>query len=265
MELGLAGRTAVVLGSTAGLGFAVARALRAEGARVAISGRDAARLARAAEELGAVPGAGGARREILAETLDVRDREALEAHLARAAERMGPVDVLVTSSGGPPHASALEVDDAGLEEAFELLVRPAIHAVQAVLPGMRRRGFGRIVGLTSLAVRQPIANLVYSNVMRTGLTAYFKSLAGEVARDGVLVNTVCTGYFDTERLTELLRVNAAKRGTSLEAERAQAHARIPLGRLGAPRELGDLVAFLCSERARHITGEVIKIDGGQYI
>jgi 3-oxoacyl-[acyl-carrier protein] reductase len=256
MDLGLKGKTAVVLGSTSGLGLAVARALLAEGAHVALSGRDTARLERAESELAAPRGA------LLAEVLDVRDRAAVERHVARATERLGPVGVLVTNSGGPPHASALEVDDAGLDAAFELLVRSAIHAVQAVLPGMRARRWGRIVGLTSLAVRQPIPNLAYSNVMRSGLTAYFKSLASEVARDGVLVNTICTGYFDTERLTELFAANAAKRSTTPAAERAAAEARIPAGRLGAPRELGELVAFLCSERASYVTGVALPLDGG---
>ncbi len=256
MDLGLAGKTAVVLGSTSGLGLAVARALLLEGARVAISGRDAGRLRRAEGELATQ------RERVFAEVLDVRQRAALEAHVRRVVERFGPVDVLVTNSGGPPHATALEVDDAGLDAAFELLVRPAIHAVQAVLPDMRARRWGRIVGLTSLSVRQPIPSLVYSNLMRSGLTAYFKSLASEVAQDGVLVNTVCTGYFDTERLEELFAANAAKRGTSVETERAQTNARIPLGRLGDPREFGDFVAFLCSERCSYLVGAALPYDGG---
>ncbi len=256
MDLGLKDRVAVVFGSTSGLGLAVARALLDEGARVAISGRDPARLERALAELGVH------RDRVFGEVLDVRDREQVRAHCARAAERLGPLAILVTNSGGPPPATALEVEDEGLDQSFELLVRPMIHAVQAVLPGMRARRFGRIVGLTSIAVRQPIATLVYSNMLRTALTAYFKSLAGEVAKDGVLVNTVCTGMFATERLEELFAANAERRKTALESERAQATARIPIGRLGDPRELGAFVAFLCSERCSYLTGAALPYDGG---
>ncbi len=256
MDLGLKGRTAVVLGSTSGLGFAVARALLEEGARVAISGRDPRRLAAAMGEL-AEHG-----ERALGEVLDVGDRDRLRAHLANAAERLGPIAVLVTNSGGPRPATALEVNDEGLDESFDLLVRAMIHAVEAVLPGMRALRWGRIVGLTSIAVRQPIPTLVYSNLMRSGLTAYFKSLAGEVAKDGVLVNTVCTGLFATDRLEELFAANAERRKTTLEAERAQAIVRVPLGRLGYPCEFGAFVAFLCSERCSYLTGTALPYDGG---
>ncbi len=256
MDLRLKEKTAVVLASSSGLGLAVARSLLAEGARVALSGRDPARLARALEELGAH----GAR--VWGETLDVTDARALRAHVERAAERLGPIQILVTNSGGPPPASALEVDDQGLERAFELTLRSAVRAVQCVLPGMRERRWGRIVGLTSSSVRVPIPTLVYSNVMRAGLTGYFKSLAGEVAREGVLVNTVCTGSFATERLEELFRSLARKSGRSATEERAAFVQRIPLGRLGDPAEFGDFVAFLCSERCSFLTGAALPYDGG---
>jgi len=256
MDLGLAGRTAVVLGSTDGLGLAVARALLEEGARVAVSGRDPDRLARALEGLGEH----GPR--VLGEPVDVTDAEVLRAHLRRVAERLGPVDVLVTNSGGPPPGPAADFDDAGMDRAFDVTLRFAVTAVGEVLPAMRRRGWGRIVGLTSIAVRQPIAGLAYSNVMRSGLTAYFKTLAGEVGRDGVLVNTVCTGLFGTARLEELFRVRAERGGTSVEEERARSLGGIPLGRLGEPLELGRLVAFLASERCSYLTGAALPYDGG---
>ena len=256
MELGLSNRSAVVLASTSGLGLAVARALLEEGARVALSGRDEGRLAAARGELARH----GER--VFLEAVDVTDGAALRAHLDRAAQRFGPVQILVTNAGGPPPASATEVTDAGLDAAFELTLRSAVRAVEHVLPGMRAARWGRIVGMTSISVRQPIPTLVYSNVMRSGLTAWFKSLAGEVAADGVLVNTICTGLFKTERLEELFLANAAAKGTTPGAEEAEATERIPLRRLGEPREFGDLVAFLCSERCSYLNGVALAYDGG---
>jgi 3-oxoacyl-[acyl-carrier protein] reductase len=257
MELGLADKAAVVLASTSGLGLATARALLAEGASVAVSGRDPARLARARAAL-----AEHGQRAWCA-ALDVTDRAALAAHLAEAARRFGrPIQVLVTNAGGPPPATALEVDDERLQRTFELTLRSAIHAIQGVLPGMRAARWGRIVALTSSSVRVPIPSLVYSNTMRAGLTAYLKSLAAEVAKDGVLVNSVCTGAFATERIEELFAAQARKSGRSIEEERAAYVAKIPLGRLGRPEELGDLVAFLCSQRCGYMSGVALGYDGG---
>jgi 3-oxoacyl-[acyl-carrier protein] reductase len=257
MDLGLRDRVAVVLASSAGLGLAVARALLEEGARVAISGRDPERLRATGREL-AVHG-----ERVFAEPMDVTDGAALRAHVDAAAKRFGrPVQVLVTNAGGPPPATALDVEDDALQRSHELTLRSAIHAVQAVLPAMRASRWGRVVGLTSSSVRVPIPTLVYSNVMRAGLTAYFKSLAGEVAKDGVLVNTVCTGAFATDRIEELFRNLAKKSGRSIEEERAAYVARIPVGRLGDPAEFGSFVAFLCSERASFLTGVALSYDGG---
>lgn len=260
MDLGLGGKVAVVLASSGGLGFAVARALAAEGARVALSGRDEGRLRDALEAL--VAEGGAAASQVWGERLDVTDRAALERHLAGVRERWGGIDVLVTNAGGPPPAGALEVDDEGLRRALELTMLSAIHAIQAVLPGMRERRWGRIVALTSLSVRQPIASLAYSNVARSGLTAYLKSLAGEVAREGILVNSVCTGLFGTERLEQLFAARAQSSGRSAEEERRLATAEIPAGRVGEPRELGELVAFLASERCSFVTGVALPVDGG---
>ena len=257
MDLGLEDKVAVVLASTGGLGLACARALLAEGARVAISGRDERRLTRARAELSMHA------ERLLAEPLDVTDGAALAAHVRAAEHHFGrPVQVLVTNAGGPPPATALEVEDAALERAFALTLRSAIHAVQAVLPGMRAARWGRIVGLTSSSVRVPIPTLVYSNTMRAGLTAYLKSLASEVARDGVLVNSVCTGSFATDRIEELFAATARRTGRSVAEERAAYIARIPAGRLGTTEEFGDLVAFLCSQRCSYLAGVALAYDGG---
>jgi len=257
MDLGLKDKAAVVLASTSGLGLAAARALLAEGASVAVSGRDPARLSRARSELAAH----GAR--VWTQALDVTDRAALEAHVREAERHFGrAVQILVTNAGGPPAATALEVEDGALQRAFELTLRSAVHAVQAVLPGMRRARWGRIVAMTSSSVRVPIPTLVYSNTMRAGLTAYLKSLAGEVAKDGVLVNSINTGAFATERIEELFAAQAARSGRSVDEERRAALARIPLGRLGRPEEFGELVAFLCSERCSFLSGVALAYDGG---
>ena len=256
MDLGLTDRTAVVLGSTSGLGLAVAHALLEEGACVAISGRDPGRLSAATKTLSAHAA------RLLAEPLDITDGDALREHLDRAAERFGPVEILVTNCGGPPPGGPTDVTDEGLDVALDLVLRSAVRAVQHVLPGMRDSGWGRIVGMTSISVRQPIATLTYSNVMRSGLTAWFKTLAGEVASDGVLVNTVCTGLFRTQRLEELFELNAAKNGTSIAAEEARQTASIPAGRLGETEEFGSLVAFLCSERCSYMNGVALTVDGG---
>ena len=255
MDLGLSGRAAVVLASSDGLGLAVARALLEEGARVAISGRDPDRLARAVEALG-----GGER--LWSRAVDVTDRAALRRGLEAARDALGSVDILVTNAGGPPPGGSLAVTHEGLDRAMDLTLHSAVAAVQTVLPWMRAAGWGRILALTSLTVRHPNPSLAYSNIARVGLTAYLKTLADEVGRDGVLVNTVCTGMFDTERLEELFVARAEANGTSAEEERARAVASIPVGRVGDPAEFGALCAFLVSGRNTFVHGANVPIDGG---
>lgn len=257
MDLGLKDKSAAVLASTAGLGRAVAEALLAEGARVAICGRDPQRLEAARRELeGAHPD------RVHGEALDVADPEALRAHLEGVRSRWGGVDVLVINAGGPPPGPAVEVDEEDLDAAFALTLRSAVTAVRAVLPGMRERGFGRVVSLSSLSVRQPIDDLVLSNSMRAGLAGFLKTLASEVAADGVLVHTLCTGMFDTDRLTALFEARGRARGTPASVQREAVEAQIPLGRIGQPSELAAVVAFLCSEPASYLSGLALPVDGG---
>ena len=256
MELGLKDKVAVVLASTDGLGQAAARALLNEGARVAISGRDPQRLERARAAL--AEGVG----EVWGETLDVTNGPDLAAHLAAVRERWGTVHVLVTNAGGPRPGTAAEVTDEDLDAALELTFKSALRAVRTVLPWMREQRWGRIVAMTSSSVRQPIAGLALSNSLRAGLTGWLKTLAGEVAADGVLVNSICTGMFDTARLNELIELRARKNACSVEQERAALAAEIPVGRIGRLEEFGATVAFLASERASFLNGIALPLDGG---
>ena len=257
MDLSLEDKVCVVLASSAGLGRACAESLLAEGARVAVSGRSAARLQSFVDELDA-----RARERCHAETLDVTDCSALREHLESVRQKLGPIDVLVWNSGGPPPATADKISQEQLASAFDGLLAPAVSAIHDVLPSMRRRGFGRIIALTSIAVRQPIANLALSNVMRSGLTAFLKSLSLEVASDGVTVNSICTGFFATDRTRALAEARAAASGIDLQAAREALIEGVPAARYGEPRELGDVVAFLASERAAYLHGVALPIDGG---
>jgi len=256
MDLGLNGKRAVVLASTAGLGHAVAEALLGEGAKVAVSGRDRERFERAMQGF-----RGNSGDRVWGEPLDVTDGDALSAYIDRARERFGGIDILVINTGGPPKGVASAVTEDELDAAYLLLLKTAVRAVKAVLPGMRRQRWGRILGMTSSTVREPIGRLAMSNTMRAGLTGYLKTLATEVAADGVLVNTLCTGMFLTDRLRALAESLAGSGGTVEEALAGLAQA-IPVGRVGDPAEYGALAAFLVSDRASFITGAAIPIDGG---
>lgn len=257
MDLELKDKVAVVLASSSGLGLAAARALLREGARVAISGRDPDRLAAARDAL-----AREGPERVLADQLDVTDGPALRAHLEGVREQWGSVHVLVTNAGGPPPgpASAVELD--ALDAAYALTLRSAVLAVRTVLPWMRAQRWGRVIAMTSIAVRQPIPGLALSNALRAGLTGWLDTLAGEVAEDGVLVNSVCSGLFDTARLAELFEARARLSGRSADEERRAAAAEIPLRRPGRVEEFGDLIAFLASARASYLNGVALALDGG---
>jgi 3-oxoacyl-[acyl-carrier protein] reductase len=245
MDLGLEGRTALVMGASRGIGRGIAAALAGEGCRVAIASRSRERIeeAAAAIEPAAAPF-----------VADASDIDRLAALPAEVEALLGPLDVLVANTGGPPFGGAL---DHGLDE-WELAYRSLVLAPRvlaaAVLPGMRERGWGRIVNVGSSSTTEPIPGLNLSNTHRLAAVGFFKTLAREVAGDGVTVNTVATGRFATERL--------ASPDGSLEPAKAAARQEVPAGRLGRPEEYGDLVAFLCSERAAYLTGTVIPIDGG---
>lgn len=245
MDLGIEGRVALVMGASRGIGRAIAAALTREGARVAIASRSAEKLDEAAAEIGdaAMPF-----------VADASDLDRLAALPGEVEATLGPVEILVANSGGPPLGGALDHELDEWEAAYRSLVLAPRVLAGAVVPGMRARGWGRIVNVGSSSTREPIPGLNLSNSHRMAAVGFLKTLSREVAADGITVNTVATGRFGTERL-------AAAAG-SLEAAEEAARREVPAARLGRPEEYGDLVAFLCSERAAYITGAVIPIDGG---
>lgn len=246
MDLGIDGRIALVTGGSAGLGLATVRALAREGARVAIASRSAERVEQA--EAG-IDGAAGF-------VHDVADAGSAADLVAQVEAVLGgPIDILVANTGGPPpFDSALDIDHAAWQGAYESLVLGPMALVEAVVPGMRSRGWGRVISFSSSAVREPIDRLVLSTSHRSALLAALKQLAREVAADGVTVNSVLPGRFETDRIV-------ANYG-SLEAARELAAAEIPIGRLGTVEEFADVVAFLASDRASYVTGTAQLVDGG---
>ena len=245
MELEISGRTALVMGASRGIGKAVAAALAREGARVAMASRSRERLNDAAAEI---------QGETAVLEADASEPDRLAALPAEVEEVLGPVEILVTNTGGPPLGGALDNPLIEWEQAYRSLVLAPRILIEGVLPGMRERGWGRIVNVGSTSVREPIPGLALSNSHRMAAVGFFKTLANEVAAEGITVNTVATGRFATDRL-------AANWGSWEEMEQ-RAHEGVPAARLGRPEEYGDLVAFLCSERAAYLTGAVIPLDGG---
>lgn len=241
MELGLEDRRALVLGSTSGIGRGVAAALIAEGARVAITGRDQARAEAAAAVLGAAA----------AVSADLEAAGGGQAVVEAAIRELGGVDVLVTNCGGPPKGPFASIDDDAWERGFRGVWMSAVGAIRAALPGMIDAGWGRILMITSSTAREPIPALTLSNGFRPGLHGLANSIADEVAASGVTVNAIMPGTIDTGRLAEL--------GMSRES----LVAAIPARRLGEVSEIGDLAAFLASDRAAYITGQAIAVDGGR--
>ncbi len=240
MDLGIRGRVALVQGASAGLGRAIAKALIDEGVRVAICSRDSERLARARNELGAE----------LAIASDLSTPGAAAALARQVEDALGSCDILVHNTGGPPKVPFVEVSTAQWQAGFEGLWLAAVDSIQAVLPGMRARGWGRVLLVTSVAAKEPMAGLTISNGLRAGLLGLAKSLSNEVAADGITVNCLLPGYTDTERLRDL-KVNYDAVAAS-----------VPARRVGRPEEFAALAAFLASERAGYITGQAVACDGG---
>lgn len=257
MELGLTGRVAVVGGASRGLGRAIAAELAAEGAHVALVARHPDTLRQTCAELAA-----GARGRLHPVAADLAVPGAAEAVLAEARAALGPVDILVTNQGGPPPGPFESHDANTWRMAYTLLLDSVVALVRAALPDMKSRGSGRIIMVTSTAAKQPAEGLILSNALRAGVSGLAKSLAGELAPHGITVNNVLPGFTRTERLVDLAADVARRKGITPEAAYAEWERHIPLARLGEPRELAALVAFLASERASYITGTSIPVDGG---
>jgi 3-oxoacyl-[acyl-carrier protein] reductase len=245
MKLGLDHRVALVMGASRGIGRAIAAALAREGAKVAIVSRSPEKLEGAAAEIG---------HGVAAFAADATDLDRLGALPSEVETALGPIEILVLNTGGPPFGGALDHELDDWESAYRSLVLAPRVLAAAVLPRMRERGWGRIVNVGSSSTREPIPGLNLSNAHRMAAVGFLKTLSREVAADGITVNTVATGRFATERLADA--------SGSLEGAEKAAKGEVPAGRLGRPEEYGDLVAFLCSDRAAYVTGAVIPIDGG---
>jgi 3-oxoacyl-[acyl-carrier protein] reductase len=254
VDLGLKGRTALVTGAGGGLGRAIATALTAEGANVAACDISAEALAATAE---ALPGA-----NLRTYAFDLADPGALANAVGSATREFGPIDILVGITGGPPPTPATDATAAEWESHFSSLVSPVLNLVGHVLPGMRERGFGRVIVSTSSGVVNPIPNLAISNGLRLSLVGWAKTLAREVGRDGVTVNTVVPGRIQTGRILALDRAKAERDGVTPEEVAQASTASIPVGRYGYPEEFAAMVAFLAGTQASYVTGSQVRVDGG---
>ncbi len=241
MDLGISGRTALVTGASAGLGLACAQALAAEGVRVAVASRSADKLAAAVATLDGDP---------VMLTVDLSDPASVDALVDDATEALGHVDILIANGGGPPPGNFASTDVDAYPAALQLNLLSMVALTKAFVPPMQERGWGRVVAVTSAAVRQPMDYLILSNTARSGLTAFLKTTATEVAGDGVTVNTVQPGVHATDRLAQLYD------------DLDEVARSVPTQRLGDPGDFGRIVAFLCSESARSITGASVPVDGG---
>lgn len=257
MDLGLRGRPALVAASSRGLGRACAEELAREGADVVMCARNERALREAADAIRASTGA-----RVIDVVADVSRPDDIGRVVAAAFEAFGRVDILVTNGGGPPAGPFESHSTEAWSDAVRLVLDSVVNLTRAVLPGMKERHWGRIINVTSIAVKQPVDNLILSNTLRAAVTGFARTLANEVAPFNVTVNNVLPGYTRTQRVEDLSRRNAELRGTTPEEQLAVFERQIPMGRLGEPREFAAMVAFLASERASYVTGTSVPVDGG---
>jgi 3-oxoacyl-[acyl-carrier protein] reductase len=259
MELGLKDRSVIVAASSDGIARVAAEKFAAEGARLAICSRDETKLHATAEEFRKRYSA-----EVLASPFDVIDEKAVHKFVEHVAGEYGGIDICITNAGGPPSKMFLATTTEEWHRAGELNFMSIIHFARAVLPWMQRKQWGRIVTITSVSVRQPISDLIYSNAVRAGVVGLVKSLSNEFGKDGVTVNNVAPGYTATERLNHLMQKRAGDLGMSDKEYAAHLAADVPLKRLGQPEEIADAILWLASERASYITGQTLLVDGGLF-
>ncbi len=255
MDLGLNGRVAMVAAASKGLGKACALALAQEGCRVSICSRDAETLAKAGAEISAF----GEVKQVVA---DVASPQSLENWYQKTVEQFGHVDILVTNTGGPPVSRFLQLSDEQWLAGVESTLMNVVRLSRLVIPGMQQRSWGRIIHLTSLVAKQPIDELTISSTLRAGLSGLTKTMANQLGPDGITVNAVLMGQILTDRQTAIADVRVKEQGISYEEHFRRLAAEIPLRRLGEPREVGEVVAFLASERASYLTGVSLPVDGG---
>jgi 3-oxoacyl-[acyl-carrier protein] reductase len=256
MDLGLKGKRAWVLGASAGLGRGVATALAGEGGRVALSSRDEQKLIRVSEEIGA---------EAVV-SLDVAEGKlAIEQACDQVVSKLGGLDILISNHGGPPAGSADDIDDEAFIRGFELVLASAYRLTKAALPHFRQAGGGVVVYVTSSSTKEVVPNLLLSNTMRSGVVGMMKTLSRELGGDGIRLLCTAPGRFSTDRVASLDASTAQRQGRTPEEVRESNQAMIPLGRYGYPKEFGEVVAFLCSERASYVSGCTVLVDGGKLL
>jgi 3-oxoacyl-[acyl-carrier protein] reductase len=257
VDLGLEGKVALVTGASKGMGKACAMGLASEGARVAVCARTETDLAATAAEIRQKTKA-----EVLAVRADVTQLEEIRQAVKTTVEAFGGIAILVNNTGGPPPGGFDQLSDAQWQSAFELTLLSSVRLIREVLPHMRARRWGRIVSIQSSSVKEPIDGLILSNGVRPGVVGLSKTLATELGKDNITINTVCPGRILTDRLRSLMGIRAQQAGKSLQAYLPDATADIPLGRIGSPEEFANVVLFLASERASYVTGVTVQVDGG---